>query len=187
MKNIITKMKNFLKIKNYKDVWILTYSGIKFYPFNPKIEDVSIEDIAHALSNQCRFSGHTYKFYSVAQHSRYTSQICEEDKLWGLLHDATEAYFIDVPSPIKNFIRFFKKYEKRLAKVIAKKFDLPFPIPQEVHRADKSIFNIEWDCLMNQEKGFFDVKTDYFKIEPETPEIAKQKFLDEFYKLTLKK
>jgi hypothetical protein len=51
--------------------WIQTASGIKFYPLAPHPEDVTIEDIAHALSKMCRFNGHnghTSAFYSVAQH-----------------------------------------------------------------------------------------------------------------------
>jgi hypothetical protein len=49
--------------------WIKTFSGINFYPMDPRPEDIRIEDIAHALSNQCRFSGHVAVFHSVAQHS----------------------------------------------------------------------------------------------------------------------
>ena len=49
--------------------FIQTYSGIEFYPLDPRIEEVKLLDIAHALSNICRFTGHCNEFYSVAQHS----------------------------------------------------------------------------------------------------------------------
>ena len=68
-----------------------TYTGGTFDILNPRVEDVRIEDIAHALSQQCRFTGHTRLFYSVAQHSFLASYLCDSvDALWGLLHDATE-------------------------------------------------------------------------------------------------
>ena len=168
----------------HKDVWIRTYSGIKFYPFNPKIENILIEDIAHSLSNQCRFSGHSSKFYSVAQHCCFVADICsEENKMWGLIHDATEAYFIDVPSPIKKAIKEFKNIENTLSLAIAEKFNLPSKMPEEVHEADRSIFNVEWVSLMNGDKGFFDFKTKYFKLKPETPSVAKKNYIKKYNEL----
>src|ERR1017187_10636100 len=78
---------------------ITTFSGIHFWPLLPNPADIRIEDIAHALSNQCRFAGHAREFYSVAEHSVRVSQLCPpEDALWGLLHDASEAYLTDVPA-----------------------------------------------------------------------------------------
>ena len=65
-----------------KGDWILTYSGIEFWPLDPRPEDVRIEDIAHALSMQCRFAGHCDRFYSVAEHSiRVADLVPREDKL----------------------------------------------------------------------------------------------------------
>src|SRR4051812_31750950 len=82
--------------------YIQTYSGTEFWPLSPKAADVKLIDIAHALSNKCRFAGHCREFYSVAQHSVLVSrQLPDEFKLWGLLHDAGEAYFADIPNPIK--------------------------------------------------------------------------------------
>ncbi|MFN9113590.1 MAG: phosphohydrolase, partial [Bacteroidota bacterium] len=70
--------------------WIQTFSGIAFWPLDPKPEHVRIADIAHALSMKCRYNGHTRKFYSVAEHSVLVSRhVPEEDALWALLHDAS--------------------------------------------------------------------------------------------------
>src|SRR6266496_3875421 len=100
---------------------IILASGKWFNVFNPKPEDVDIRDIAHALSNQCRFTGHTKEFYSVAQHSVLVSTFCApEDAAWGLLHDASEAYLSDIASPVKkhpDFGPFYLEAEKRITDV----------------------------------------------------------------------
>ena len=66
---------------------ITTFSGVLFRPLLSNPDDIRIADIAHALSQQCRFAGHTRTFYSVAEHSVRVSLLCRpEDALWGLLH-----------------------------------------------------------------------------------------------------
>ena len=107
--------------------WIQTFTGGRFYPTDPQVDDVKIRDIAHALSNQCRFAGHTRKFYSIAQHCYLVSQVCDPaDALDGLLHDAAEAYMCDMPRPIKYSpgLEGFKELEKKIEAVIQKRFDL---------------------------------------------------------------
>ena len=98
--------------------WIQTYTGREFHPLSPRADDVCLEDIAHALSMLCRFSGHTREFYSVAQHSVLVARAvirrsfcCKEHVGFrhraaglALLHDAHEAYFTDVASPLKDHL-----------------------------------------------------------------------------------
>lgn len=125
--------------------WIQTYTGGKFYPTDPQVDDVNIRDIAHSLSNQCRFAGHTRKFYSIAQHCYLVSQVCyPADALDGLLHDAAEAYMCDMPRPIKYSpgLEGFKELEKKIEAVIQKKFNLG-PEPQSVKDADKRLLYTE--------------------------------------------
>ena len=135
---------------------IQTASGIKFYPFKPNSLDIDINDGAQALSLQCRFSGHTrwkgkMKHYSVAQHSLYVSYICPYP-LWGLLHDLTEAYCVDVPTPIKKRLPNFIAMEDKIERAIAIKFGLMWPRPIEVKEADIRAFNVEWSLLMGVDK-----------------------------------
>lgn len=89
--------------------YILTYSGIQFDFSSPTVEMIDIVDIAHALSNKCRFNGHCNNFYSVAQHCVLMVDALKNESLGvqrqALLHDAEEAYLPDVPTPIKEYIR----------------------------------------------------------------------------------
>src|SRR6266516_3714044 len=116
---------------------IILASGKWFNVFDPKPEDIDLKDIAHALANQCRFTGHVREFYSVAQHSVLVSQFCDaSDAQWGLLHDASEAYLSDIARPIKkhpDFGPFYLKVEDGLTAAIMKAFDLTKDIPDKVH------------------------------------------------------
>lgn len=85
--------------------WIQTYTGKQFTPLAPRAEDVCIEDIAHALSMKCRYTGHVREFYSVAQHCILVSRLVSTAfALPALLHDAGEAYLPDIAAPIKGSI-----------------------------------------------------------------------------------
>src|SRR4051812_30250690 len=80
--------------------WMQTFTGRQFWPVDPRADEIAIEDIARALAMTCRFGGHVRFHYSVAQHSFLVSLVCSpEHALWGLLHDASEAYLGDVVWP----------------------------------------------------------------------------------------
>jgi hypothetical protein len=82
---------------------IMTYTGKMFDFFDPKPENICIEDIAHALACTNRYTGHTSLPYSVAEHSIRCSHVLVGDPLVNLMHDAAEAYVVgDVPSPQKQ-------------------------------------------------------------------------------------
>lgn len=132
--------------------WLQTFSGVMFYPIDPRPEEVLIEDIAHSLSNQCRYAGHTNTFYSVAEHCYRMSYIVpKEDALWALLHDASEAYLVDLPRPIKHYSKLGEVYimlENRVMRAVVKRFNLPIPCPFSVHRADNIMLSTEKRDLM---------------------------------------
>ena len=129
--------------------WIQTFSGRAFHYEDPQPEDIHIEDIAHALGKQCRFGGHTNRFYSVAEHSVLVSrQFADPElRLIGLLHDATEAYMLDLPKPLKNLLPAYSEYEGRLWRVIAKKFGLATEIPAAIHEVDVRMLITEREQL----------------------------------------
>ena len=132
--------------------YIRTFTGLKFRHINPLPEDVCIEDIAHHLANICRFSGACRSFYSVAEHSWRVSYICNyENALWGLLHDASEAYCSDLPHPLKyaHGLEGYRGYERLAMDAVCQKFDLPLDEPLDVKEADRIMLATEGRDLMD--------------------------------------
>lgn len=128
---------------------IRTFQGHYINPCEPDPEMISIYDIAHALSMQPRFGGHLPCFYSVAQHCVLACQyVTNGNKLSALMHDASEAYLIDVPRPVKYQLPNYKGVEDQLMTVIARKFGFQWPLADEVKKADEHMLRREWECLM---------------------------------------
>lgn len=125
--------------------WIHTYTGVQFWPLDPREDEIKIEDIAHALSLICRYGGHCKTFYSVAQHSVLVSKICHwRYALAGLLHDATEAYCGDVVRPLKPYLTNYQSIEARLSYVIGNKFGIHFGnYYKQIKKADDTLLCTE--------------------------------------------
>lgn len=121
------------------------------------IDDIDIEAIAHSLSNQCRYLGHTAWHYSVAQHSVYVSHLVPT--LCALLHDAPEAILIDIPRLVKQQKEFegYRELEKLVWSVIVEKYGLPSIIPDSVHIADKVMLWYEANQLMRNKDSTLNV------------------------------
>lgn len=132
-----------------KGDWIQTYSGKQFWPFDPRAEDVSLYDIAHALSMQCRYGGHVAYFYSVAEHCVILSHAVPEHlAMQALMHDAAEAYLVDVPRPIKRSLEKYYEIERGIEQVVMPHFNLPWPIDPLVMEYDTRILTDERAQLM---------------------------------------
>lgn len=136
--------------------WIQTYSGQAFWFESPN-SSISPLDIATALSRLARFNGHTTEFYSVAQHSVLVSLCVKdlggtlEEQLWGLLHDAAEAYLGDLSSPLKHLpcMSGFRELEDRVMGQIVERFRLfPSAQPEVVSKADRMMLAAEKQQLM---------------------------------------
>ena len=152
---------------------IRTNTGLYVNVFEPTSEMICIEDIAHALASMPRFGGHLNKRYSVAQHSVNCCKaaLSLEDKKAALMHDASEAYMLDIPTPIKAKLPDYKKYEANLMSFIAKHFGFEFPLSEEVHSIDREMLLIEWENLVVNENDEF---------ECWDHETAKARFIEQF-------
>lgn len=134
--------------------WITTASGRSFSLHDPQPSDVCIEDIAHALSNLCRWTGHTRNFYSVAQHSMLVAEkLPAEAKLHGLMHDAHEAYIGDISRPLKRYLgsELIKQLESRIDEAIFIRFGID-PYYELVHDADSRMLATEARILCRDSK-----------------------------------
>lgn len=172
--------------------WLATYTQKQMYPLDPKPEQICIRDIAHALSNLCRYNGHLTRFYSVGHHSLL---VCEELRLrgfnelyqlWGLLHDSSEAYLSDIAKPAKDQMPEYLAIEKKVQDVVWEAFGLPKPTQAEYSHV----------CEVDQDMGRLEAlelhpKNDWVDREPRlkvgigeiSNEAVKELFLMKFYTL----
>lgn len=166
---------------------IKTFTGRIVDPFCLKAEDIDIVDIAHALSNICRFNGHCNKFYSVAQHCVLVAELSSlENKMAALLHDASEAYLCDIPGPIKHSAEFqdYRGFERDVQERIYNKFGLFSPIPSEVKEMDKAAVVAEGVQLMNELYSGLGPPAEVI-LEPWAPSRAKKNFLGYYRSILL--
>lgn len=174
--------------------FIQTVSGRRLSLLDPDPNDITLEDISYSLARQCRFGGHCKSFYSVAQHSVLVSTILEERPerdeynswdifMQGLLHDASEAYVVDVPSPLKALIPEYKLLECGFEEAIRIKFGLGQKSPW-VKQADVIALATEAKQLMVRTMDWQilrGVKPDPRKIVPLSPVDAETAFVRHFY------
>lgn len=172
--------------------YIATVSGKQFFLLEPKLEDIDINDIAHSLSMQCRWTGHTKYHYSVAQHSYYCSLLGPANEAFDrLMHDASEAYISDLNRPLKHYTDAgiaYRKVEETIQHAIADRFTFSRIEPTSVKLADNSMLYAEKYQIVGYT---FEEAEDWQRydanngitIEPWTPEFAKNKFLERFHEL----
>ena len=129
--------------------FILTASGRIFDYRNPRPSMIDLGDIARGLSCESRFNGHTRAFYSVAQHATIASWLVPQPfALEALLHDASEAYLKDLPSPLKALCPDYRAIEARVDAAIRAHFRLPATLSPEVKRVDLVLLATEKRDLM---------------------------------------
>jgi len=144
-----------------KGDWMQTAAGRAFWPLDPRTEEVNADDIAHALSHQCRFAGHVREFYSVAEHCVRVSVLIEKlggcawEQLAGLLHDASEAYLVDLPTPVKRSMPDYDRFEREVEACVEERFGLPPGSIRSaiVKDADLVMLATEKRDLMGGERG----------------------------------
>ena len=174
-------------------IWMPMPSGRRFWPQDPRPQDFNIDDIAYGLSRLNRFNGKTKQTYSVAQHSVYVSRVLEGHgrgiMLFGLLHDAAEAYLGDVITPVKNLFREqYDAIEDKVMSAIAKQFHF---YPEYVHQGCKAAVKKADVILLATEArdvatvGFVSQRLTELPLDTRidecwSPEVAKEAFLAEF-------
>ena len=173
--------------KERNNAYIMTYSGVKFYPFNPNPQDVPHEDIARALSKLNRFGGHTPKFYSVAEHAVHASETLEKlldaytdeahaagvshpafsrDLLrWAQHHDDSEAFLVDMPRPIKNHMPEYNRVEGSIQEKIKEHLSIKTTSIEDrmVHSIDNAMLFFEKDAFGWQNREWQLLPTAYYR------------------------
>lgn len=179
-----------------KGRFLIVASGRPYWPLDPKPEDVHISDIAASLARQCRYAGHLKRgiwHYSVAQHSVLCSLHGDpEHALDRLLHDASEAYCVDVPRPLKGDLVGYREIEDKNMRVIAERYGIAFPLGGDVHEIDNRILADERRCLiapndLSDEEWGARLPGLGIEIEPWSAEEAERRFLMRFFDLWVKR
>lgn len=142
--------KTYIPIPDMKDelfielgdgsLWFPSRDNHEFYP----------EVIAASLSKLCRFTGHTRRFYSVAEHSvKVSYMVPPEFAFEGLMHDAHEMLTNDLSKPVKQYIGgSYEELEEKAEIEIRRHFGLSEEISPEVKLADVYACLIEGDELL---------------------------------------
>lgn len=178
------------------DQWISLLSGATFNYNKPEESNVTLNDIAYALSNVCRFSGHLPRFYSVAQHLVNASYIVPaEHSFTALMHDTAEAFTNDLPTPLKWALPIFKELEVKIEGAMSQKFGFQYPYPPEVKEADTIMLMLEKYYVKECDQYWPTYSDEYPRSKVEQylnkvdltswrPSIARNKFLTRYQELT---
>ena len=184
---LCTKHDNLPEQRDLRGAFITTNSGVRFFVDECNIKDVPIQDIAHALSQNCRFNGHLADFYSVAEHSVIVSYLVPSRyAMTALLHDVSEAFVPDMPRPFKPLITGFEEYEDRIQEAVAACYGTVYPLPEEVKYIDKNIVRDEAEAFYPDPPDwieFYESVAAPLFFNAWSPKVAKAEFLDRFYYL----
>lgn len=172
--------------------FMVTYTGLRFNLTDPRVEDIRLEDIAHSLSQLCRFTGHTKRFYSVATHCILASRCIDpEYALEALLHDAAEAYVNDLSRPLKRHPdnKGYLLIERKINKAVRQRFGLPYfadepHMSAEVKWIDNALVVTEARVLMAEHTWADGHKGLYVEIPDWAPGVAEEQYLHQFFALT---
>ena len=161
------------------ELWILSANGTPYWPDNPQPENISLRVIAQSLAQKVRFGGHGRPFYSVAQHAVFVANIVIElgggkrAALHGLMHDAHEAWLVDLPSPLKKqpaIHGWWTEMERRWDDVIFDTLEIPDNpfIRNQVKFADSVALVIEGPVLMPAPPADWEWLGGYGASDPDT-------------------
>lgn len=170
------------------DRLIRTFSGGLFDPFEPRAKDIRIQDIAHHLSNLCRFTGASRRFYSVAEHCVRASHLVKPPHEFAtLMHDATEAYINDLSTPVKHHRKMFnyRQLESKIGLAVGEAFEIDWMAHgATIKLADAIMYWTECRDLMRDVEIPQGQVVCTERIVPWSPDVAKAEFLRRFFFLT---
>ena len=172
----------------------VTFTGREFRILDFCTRDVRLEDIAHGLSNVCRYGGQCRSFYSVAEHSILVSRMIEHFSSIlgmtqsGLMHDGSEAYLVDLPTPVKVLCPGYKLLEDQFERAIFDAFGLSFGFKSPVVKeCDYRMYLRERSILMpGKEKIEPSELDELLPIQCLSPEQAKRAFLERAEELDIR-
>lgn len=151
--------------------FVMTHKQGRFWPFDPRPEEVDVEDIAHALALKCRWGGFCCRFYSVAEHSLHVAyiarKIAEREAPGlaqsaydhGLCHDGEEAYLPDIPRPVKVHIRQWSAIAARVQDAVLDHIGLGPPSVE----VDAIVVRADNIALMQEVRSLFIFDYDLWK------------------------
>lgn len=137
---------------------IETFTGQYVDVSNPDPSTIRLADIAHGLSNVCRYSGQCAWFYSVAEHAVAVCLYVKarggsaEDQLKALHHDDPESFLTDIPRPLKSLLLpQYEEITRLMEQAIATALNVPTLDPLShalVKEADNAILMLEAKALL---------------------------------------
>lgn len=166
--------------------WIQTFTGKAVYPLDVRAGDVDIVDVAHALGMLCRYGGHARFFYSVAEHCVLLSNAVPPHLAYAaLMHDAAEAYLVDVPRPIKGELGRYREIEADIMVAVCASYGMSPAELREVSDYDTRILTDERRQVMGPAPKAWHDTGDALGVQIAglDPASAKAAFLRRFYEL----
>lgn len=145
-----------------REGWMRCNSGVYINILEPNPIHLLVEDIAHGLSNMPRFGGQFPFWYSVSDHCIYCVNYMidrgykKSDIFSALMHDASEAYIMDIISPLKKLLTNYSEIEDNFMKILSKKFEFDYPLNQIIKEIDLISLKSDWRFFIGEEKYFFE-------------------------------
>lgn len=193
--------------------WIQSFSGTQIFPRDMRRSVFTLEDVAEGISKRCRYTGQCLAFYSVAEHSVLGADLFFEmayklpagerhyrleQAAAFLLHDVSEAFLPDVPTPLKPFLtvdvgqrnavesRTWAELEETHVREICNRLGLSLLLDvitsPAVHEMDLAMLQAERAVLHRKPPMPWSVKAEPAKVNIMclTPEGARNLWLDRF-------
>jgi hypothetical protein len=170
-----------------RGIWMRTRSKGRFYPADPRPEDIEILDLASGIARECRYGGQMPGWFSVAEHSLLVASVLPPHlKLQGLMHDAPEGLIRDMTRPNKALLADYQALEDSVWRAVATKFGLPYELDPLVKVADDAVLLAERMQLFPDDRDDWSIKGEPANviIKQLSYDVAEAEFLSYFHFLT---